>query len=228
MNTFMMKKLFILVPAYNEEDCISTVINLIPPIPECDLSIVVIDDGSIDNTRVLAKKEGAIVLSNSVNMGLGLTFRKGVKFCIDNDADILLVLDADGQYSPQQIPVLIEPLIHNKSDITIGNRFLKESNYYENRIKYLINYLVSFFISRILLRRRTFYDIQSSFRAFTRDLGKFLLINLKGKYNYAQEVFMLVSLSGFRYQRRLGNRLLQPFRCQRRIMRKTFRLRVGL
>ncbi|TFG18714.1 MAG: glycosyltransferase family 2 protein, partial [Promethearchaeota archaeon] len=209
MNKFAMKKLFILIPAYNEEDSISTVISLIPPIPECDLRIIVIDDGSTDKTRVLAIKEGAIVLSNSFNMGLALAFRKGVKFCIDNNADILLILDADGQYSPKQIPTLIEPLLHNKSDLTIGNRFLKESQYNESLVKYLINYFVSFFISRILLRKRSVYDIQSSFRAFTRDLGKFLLNNLKGKYNYAQELFMLVSLFGFRITQ-------IPIKCQER------------
>jgi len=209
-----MKKLFILIPAYNEEDSISAVISQIPPIPECDIKIIVIDDGSTDSTRVLAKKAGAIVLSNPINMGLASAFRTGVKFCIDNDADILLVLDADGQYSPKQIPALIEPLLHEKSDLVIGNRFLKGSKYEENWVKYLINYFISFFISRILLRRKLVYDIQSSFRAFTLDLGRFFLINLKGKYNYSQELFILSSLFGFQITQ-------VPVKCQKRTSGKS-------
>lgn len=209
-----MKKLFILIPAYNEEDSISNVISQIPPIPECDPRIIVIDDGSTDNTRVLAKKAGATVLSNPVNRGLALAFRTGVKFCIDNDADFLLILDADGQYSPKEVPILLKALLHNKSDLIIGNRFLKGSHYDENRVKYLINYFVSFFISRILLRKRSIYDIQSSFRAFTRDLGKFYLITLKGTYNYAQELFLLSSLFGFRISQ-------VPVTCQKRTSGKS-------
>ena len=91
----------------------------------------------------------------------------------------------------------------------MGNRFLKGSEYKEGWIKYLTNFLVSFLISRILLRLRSVYDIQSSFRAFNQDLGKFLLSNLKGTYNYAQELFILSSLSGFRISQ-------VPIKCQER------------
>jgi glycosyltransferase involved in cell wall biosynthesis len=92
----MLKKIFIIILAYNEEKSIVNVIRLIPSIPGCEIQVVVIDDGSTDNTRLLAQNEGVIVLSNPFNMGLALTFRKVLKFCIDNNADILMVLDADG------------------------------------------------------------------------------------------------------------------------------------
>jgi hypothetical protein len=131
-------------------------------------------------------------------LGLALTFRKGLKFCIDNDADILMVLDADGQYSPEQIPSLINPLFYGEGGLIKGNRFLKGGEYNEQWIKYLASFLVSFFISRVLLRLRSVYDVQSSFKAFSQDLGKFIIQNLKGTYNYAQELFILLSLSGFR------------------------------
>jgi glycosyltransferase involved in cell wall biosynthesis len=205
----MLKKLFIIIPAYNEEKGIVNVIRLIPPIPGCDPQVIIIDDGSTDNTRFLAQNERAIVLSNPFNMGLAITFRKGLKFCIDNDADIMMVLDADGQYSPEQIPSLIMPLFHGQADLIMGNRFLKGSEYKEGVIKYFTNFAVSFFISRILLRLRSIYDSQSSFRAFNHNLGKFLLANLEGKYNYAQELFILSSLFSFRIMQ-------VPITCQER------------
>ena len=205
----MQKKLFIIIPAYNEENTIANVIRLIPFIPGCDLQVIVVDDGSTDNTRLLAQNEGAIVLRNPFNLGLGFTFRKGLNFCIENDADILMVLDADGQYSPKQIPSLINPLLYGQGDLIMGNRFLKGSEYKEGWIKYLINFMLSFLISRILLRLRSVYDTQSSFRAFNHDLGKCLLSNLKGTYNYAQELFILSSLCGYQIRQ-------VPIICQER------------
>jgi glycosyltransferase involved in cell wall biosynthesis len=148
----MLKKIFIIIPAYNEEKSIVNVIRLIPSIPGCEIQVVVIDDGSTDNTRLLAQNEAVIVLSNPFNLGLALTFRKGLRFCIDNDADILMLLDSDGQYSPEQIPSLINPLLYGEGDLIMGNRFLKGSEYKEKWIKCLANFLVSFFISRVLLR----------------------------------------------------------------------------
>ena len=209
MTMTMLKKVFIIIPAYNEEKSITNVIRLIPSIPGCRIKVIVIDDGSTDNTRLLAQNEGVIVLSNPFNLGLALTFRTGLKFCIDNNADILMVLDADGQYSPEQIPSLINPLLRGQGDLIVGNRFLKGSEYKEGLIKYLTNFFVSFLISRILLTLKSVYDIQSSFRAFNKNLGKFLLSNLKGKYNYAQELFILSSLFDFKI-------IQVPITCQER------------
>ena len=198
MNQVIMKKGFIIIPAYNEEENISTLIKKIPSFPEIDLQIIVIDDGSTDDTAFIAKEMGAFVLSNQFNMGLALTFRKGLRYCIDKNADIMIILDADGQYSPNQIPHLITPLINNMTDLSMGNRFLEVNNYHNGVLKKLTNYILSFFISRILLRRRYVYDVQSSFRAFNRDLGDFLLKNLRGSYNYSQEMFMLAYMNKFK------------------------------
>jgi len=205
----MQKKLFIIIPAYNEENSIVNVIRSIPFIPNCNPQVIVIDDGSTDNTRLIAQNEGVIVLSNPLNLGLAYAFRKGLAFCIENDADILMILDADGQYSPEQIPSLINPLLYGQGDLIIGNRFLKGSEYKEGWIKYLTNFVLSFLISRILLRLRSVYDIQSSFRAFNQDLAKFILCYLKGTYNYAQELFILSSFSGFQIRQ-------VPIKCQER------------
>jgi glycosyltransferase involved in cell wall biosynthesis len=207
MNRAMLKKFFIIIPAYNEENSIVNVIRLIPNIPGCEQQVIVIDDGSMDNTRLLAQNEGVIILSNPLNLGLALAFHKGLKFSIENGADIMMVLDADGQYPSEQIPSLINPLLYEQGDLIMGNRFLKGSEYKEGWIKYFTNFLVSFLISRMLLRLRSVYDSQSSFRAFNHDLGKFLLSNLKGTYNYAQELFILSSLSGFRISQ-------VPIKCQ--------------
>jgi glycosyltransferase involved in cell wall biosynthesis len=193
-----MKKGFIIIPAYNEEENLLKLLKRIPSLPDIELQILVIDDGSTDNTTFIAKEKGALVLSNRFNMGLALTFRKGLRYCIDKNADIMIILDGDGQYSPNQIPRLINPLIKNMTDLSMGNRFLDASNYQGSVLKKITNYLLSFFISRIFLKNRHVYDVQSSFRAFNRDLGAFLLKNLRGSYNYSQEMFMLAYLNNFK------------------------------
>jgi glycosyltransferase involved in cell wall biosynthesis len=198
MNQVIMKKVFIIIPAYNEEENLIKLLKSIPSLPDIELQVIVIDDGSMDNTAYIAKDMGALLLSNRFNMGLALTFRKGLQYCVDNHADIMIILDGDGQYSPNQISSLISPLIKNSTDLCMGNRFLDNSNYQGSVLKKITNYLLSFFISRILLKNRYIFDVQSSFRAFNWDFGEFLLENLRGSYNYSQEMFILAYMNDFK------------------------------
>lgn len=190
------KKLYILIPAYNEEKSITSVINSIPMYSNVQKFVIVIDDGSTDNTIVKAKNAGATVLANKQNLGLGATFKKGLKNAIKNNADIIVILDGDGQYKSTHLSELVFPLINNNVDMIIGNRYYY--GYRSSILKEVVNKVISIFISRILLGSEILYDVQSSYRGFNRKLALFLLKELKGSYNYSQEMFMLAYINKFK------------------------------
>jgi len=208
------KRLIILIPAFNEEIAISNIIKNVPSIPNLNQEIIVIDDGSEDNTFEVAKRAGAIVFSNKKNLGLGYSVKRGILISLKYGADFIAILDGDGQYNPKYIEALIFPVLNNLADLVIGNRFLYKTIYESSFLNKLGNKMLSIFLSKILLRLQKNYDTQSSYRAFNRKLGSFLAKNLKKKYNYAQEMFILASLFGFKI-----NQI--PVECHKRISGKS-------
>jgi len=203
------KNLIIFVPAYNEEKSIFNLIKEIPSFPNINQKVIVINDGSTDNTSATAEKAGAIVISNKKNLGLGYSFKIGLVEALKEDADIVVVLDGDGQYNPKHINKLISPILRGEADLVQGNRFLTGERYESSSIRILGNKFISIFLSRILLRLAEVYDIQSSFRAFNGSLATVLVKEIVGKYNYAQEMFIIVSLHGYKIKQ-------IPVQCSKR------------
>jgi len=150
----MQKKLIIVIPAYNEEKSILKVINSIPFVEGFNQEIIVINDGSTDNTYLEAKKTDAIVISNKENLGLGSTFKIGLQAALDRVADIIVNIDADGQYDSNHIPILVRTLEIGNLDLVLGNRFLDDRELGKNFIKRLGNKNISIFNSKILLRQK--------------------------------------------------------------------------
>lgn len=116
----------ILIPAFNEGKRIAGVIESIRTAMP-DTPILVVNDGSRDNTATEARRAGAVLVSHPFNMGYGAAIQTGYKYARDNSYDILVQLDADGQHDPSCIPALLEPIIAGKADIAIGSRFLGNS-----------------------------------------------------------------------------------------------------
>ncbi|MHA1641525.1 MAG: glycosyltransferase family 2 protein, partial [Promethearchaeota archaeon] len=167
------KKICILIPAFNEERTISEVISKIPKIPNHLTTILVVDDGSQDNTKKIAEKMGAVVISNRKNAGLGYTFKRGLRYAIKMGADIIVILDADGQYDPVEIKRFVKVLYENKGDIIVGNRILSSSVINYGIMRKWMNFLISFFISKILLKNKFIFDTQTSFRVFNKRVAQF-------------------------------------------------------
>ena len=119
-----MVKLIIQIPCYNEEKTILATLNDIPKsIPGIDvIEVLIIDDGSTDNSSVLAKKWGANVLELSHNKGLANAFRCGIQECLRRGADIIVNTDADNQYCAGDIKNIVEPILKGDADIVIGAR----------------------------------------------------------------------------------------------------------
>lgn len=182
-------KLVIIIPAYNEEETISQVIKEIPDRIEGidEIKVLVIDDGSTDNTARVAKKAGALVISHSVNKGLGAAFATGIQHALKLGGDIIVNIDADGQFSPKDIPKLIKPLLEKKADMVTGTRFKEKKVIpHMSQLKRQGN---AFFVWLVnILTGQRFTDTQCGFRAYSRDTA--LRLNLFGDFTYTQEVFL--------------------------------------
>ena len=108
------------IPAYNEERNIEkTIINVAKFVNQ----VIVCDDGSTDNTVLKAENAGAYVIKLQKNLGKGAALKEIFKFAKSSNIDIMITIDADGQFVPEEIPLLLQPIIEKKSDIVVGYRF---------------------------------------------------------------------------------------------------------
>jgi len=186
-------KLCILIPAFNEEQTIADVIGRIPNSIENvdDIFILVVDDGSSDRTVELAKSAGAVVISHSHNKGVGGAFATGLNTALELGADIMVNIDADGQFSPDEIPFLIAPIIANEADFVAGNRFTTQNGKLVkppkmSALKFWGNKQMSRLIS--MLSGQHFDDVSCGFRAYSKEA--MMQLNLTGKFTYTQETFL--------------------------------------
>jgi glycosyltransferase involved in cell wall biosynthesis len=182
-------KLVITIPAYNEEQSIASVIKEIPR-DCCEIvEVVVIDDGSSDNTYFEAMNAGADkIIRFKKNRGLAPAFRAGIEMAISMGADIILNTDADGQYDGKEIPALIRPILDGKADVVLGSRtkgFIEEMP-----IEKRIGNSMATYVTR-QLSGQYISDAQTGFRAFTRDVA--LHMNILSDYTYVQETLIQIA-----------------------------------
>lgn len=182
-------KLIVNIPAFNEEKKIGETIKKIPrSFHEIDeVFVQVIDDGSHDQTVEAAKTAGAdFVFSHNVNRGVGIAFRTAVEKAMKNGADIMVSIDADGQFNSQDIEKIIDPIIRKKADMVSADRFGEHRAKNMPRTKYWLNRLAAFIIGKFLNTRIN--DLTCGFRAYNRET--LLRLNLPGNFTYTQEVII--------------------------------------
>jgi len=181
--------LIVALPALNESPTIADVIGRIPRdyAGITKTTIIVIDDGSTDNTAAIARSCGAIVISHPHNKGVGAAFHTAVRESICLNADLLVNIDADGQFNPSDIDTLIKPIVDGEADFVTASRFKDSSIKPEMPwVKYMGNKFMSCLISK--LTKRNFYDVSCGFRAYSKET--LYRINLFGKFTYTQETFL--------------------------------------
>ena len=177
-------KTAVIIPAFNEESRISEVIK--KTIDFADF-IIVVDDGSGDNTYQVANKfeEKVIALKHKINLGKGAAMKTGCEAAQKKDADLIIFMDADGQHNPKDIPRFIKKFQENDYDIVFGSRKIGKDM---PLVMMLGNKFLSISIS--LLFRLYISDTQSGFRAFKRDVYE----KIKWSSNrYAVESEMIVN-----------------------------------
>jgi len=178
------------IPAYNEEGSIGEVVK--KSLQYLD-HVIVINDGSKDNTGKVAKEAGAYVFNHDINKGLGVTVKHGFKEALRLKADIILTIDADAQYDPDEIPKILEPAEKNEADIVLGSRFMGTIEEM-GRVKKLGNKVFTWCVNRFAGLHLT--DSQTGFRAIRREVLE--EIPITSDYTYTQELIIRASEEGFR------------------------------
>ena len=152
------------IPAYNEGKTITKVLEA--TIPNVD-KIIVIDDGSIDDTYEKAVEIATHVISNGTNKGFGIALKKGVEKAMQIGADWIVALDADGEHNPQEIPKLLNAAKQKNADVVLGSRFLRNGEAVKmpfiKRASNAISTLMFMLLYRVKLT-----DSQSGFRVYKR------------------------------------------------------------
>lgn len=182
-------KLVVNLPAFNEEKKIRETIKKIPSHFEGidEVFIQVINDGSQDNTARVCQEAGVhCLVSHDVNRGIGIVFRTATEKALENGADIMVNIDADGQFNPQDIGKVIIPIIKKEADMVSADRFGEHRAKNMPRSKYWLNRLAAFIIGKFLNTRIN--DLTCGFRAYNRET--LLRLNLPGNFTYTQEVII--------------------------------------
>lgn len=188
-------KLLIALPCYNESEKIQEVLESIPREYEGvdQVRLLVVDDGSSDETARLAHEAGATVIRHKQNRGLGQAFRSAVDFAIDHGYDLMVNMDGDGQFDSRDIARLIKPILDNEADFVTASRFLKNKRIeHMPAIKRWGNARMNQLVSRLCGQK--FSDVSCGFRAYSRET--LLKINFYGRFTYTQESFISFHFNG--------------------------------
>jgi glycosyltransferase involved in cell wall biosynthesis len=195
----------VVIPAYNEEKTIGSVIEetiMVMDSLQMPYEIIVVNDGSTDNTERIASTYKATVLSHDENRGKGCAVRRGFQ---QAQGDIIVTIDADGAHKPKEIPDLVEPLL-NGTDIAAGSRFLGSCKYSTTKLNQLGNRMFNTTIAGLTGKRVT--DSQTGFRAIKREVLEKLNLQSSG-YEIETEITVKGLKNGFTFQEK-------PISCQRR------------
>jgi glycosyltransferase involved in cell wall biosynthesis len=176
----------ITIPAFNEGKTLGKVVRDIRKVMDSSAynfryKVLVVDDGSADDTAEVARKAGAIVVSHPRNYGLAEAFRTEVRKSLDLGADIIVHIDADGQYLPKEIPLLVKEVLKGH-DLVLGSRF-KGTIEQMPLLKRIGNRAFSRVISQVTGMDIT--DGQTGFRAFTKEVAR--KITIISNHTYTQE-----------------------------------------
>jgi len=183
-------KTCILIPGYNESRMIGQVVSEARKIID---DVIVVDDGSRDNTAQIAQGAGAIVLKHEVNKGKGAALKTGFQYAIEHKYDAVITMDSDGQHDPSDIPGFFNALEKIGSGIIIGSRMNDISTM--PAIRKCTNKLTSFASS--LLAHQKIEDSQSGFRLITSDVLQTVKLETD-RFETESEILIKASKAGFR------------------------------
>ena len=116
-------RLVAVIPAYNEDKYIASLV--LKARRQVDV-VVVVDDGSSDQTAALAREAGAVVIVHEGNQGKGVAVRSGLTWAVEHGAEAVVLLDGDGQHRPDEIQTLLRPVLDGDADVVVGSRFLHD------------------------------------------------------------------------------------------------------
>lgn len=178
-------KVLLIVPSYNEEE--NVLDNYMRVIDynkknKTNFDIMIVNDGSTDKTEDICIKNNIPHISLIQNLGIGGAVQTGYKYAYENDYDIAVQFDGDGQHDISYVKTIIDPIINGDSDFVIGSRFIKKdkNNFNSTFSRRLGINLISFFIK--LTTKKKIYDTTSGFRAVNKEIIKFFATDYPSEY----------------------------------------------
>jgi glycosyltransferase involved in cell wall biosynthesis len=190
-------RLVVVLPALNEERTVGKVIEQIPRriAGVGQVQAIVVDDGSTDGTAMAARCAGAQVISFGQNRGNGAAVTAGLEAALRAGADLIVTIDADGQFDPGDIPALLRPLVEDRADFVTCTRFARKDMVPQMPwVKIVGNKVVTKLTNFIGGTQLT--DSSCGFRAYTRDTA--LRMNTFSTFDYAQEALITLAVRGVR------------------------------
>jgi glycosyltransferase involved in cell wall biosynthesis len=179
----------VVIAAYNEGASVGDVVReLLATYPD----VVVVDDGSGDDTAERARAAGASVLTHLINRGQGAALQTGLCYALAHGAEIIVTFDADGQHDVADLPALIAPIVRGEVEISLGSRFLSRREHIP--IVRRVVLLLAVWFMRITSRVRL-SDAHNGLRAFSRRAASMLDLKLD-RMAHASELVDQVAASG--------------------------------
>lgn len=188
--------ILVLIPAYNEEKNLEQVLPAIPQkIKDHAVTVLVINDGSNDETEAVSRKHGALVASHKTNRGGGAALKVGYEIIKKIEPAVIVTMDADGQHNPKEIEILVNPILKNEADFVIGSRMLGSCDQ-DSRLRFHGVNLFSKIINFMMGTHIT--DCSSGFRAFNKALLDNCIL-LQQQYHTA-ELIIEAAKRGYRIE----------------------------
>ena len=190
-------KLSIIIPTYNEVKTLEEILKRIKNQTHLDKEIILIDDYSTDGSRELIENKLKLqidkILLNEKNFGKGYSVRQGIKAA---EGDIILIQDADLEYSPSDYDKLINPILNNNADVVYGSRFIGSD---EKRVLFFWHTIGNKFLTLLsnIFTNLNLTDMENCYKVFRSDVVKNITLN-ENRFGFEPEITAKISKKNFR------------------------------
>lgn len=195
-------RVLIFIVAYHAETTIVQVLHRIPELPDYETEVLIIDDSSSDATYVLSEtlrrggkyRHPLTVLANPINQGYGGNQKIGYHYAIKNGFDIVALLHGDGQYAPEMLPELLQPIARDDTDVVLGSRMLVSKNALKGGMplyKFIGNKLLTWYQNLVL--KSSLSEFHTGYRAYSVDLLRRIPFDLNSNaFHFDTEIIIQV------------------------------------
>lgn len=226
-------RILAIVPALDEQESVGRVVGELLAVEGLPIDVVVINDGSEDETARVARAAGATVVEHPFNLGIGAAVQTGYHWAHRHGYDVAVQVDGDGQHVPAEIARLVAPLRAGEADLVLGSRYVERTDYRASGARRAGMVLFSTLVSTVTGQR--LLDTTSGFRAASRPVLDYLRLHYPQDYPEV-EALVLLRRAGFRIrevacefrERTTGHSSITPARSAYYVAKVAFAIVIGL